>query len=292
MASYPDGSDADADEDAHSFTYEEQESVFDRQVRIWGREAQQRLSNARVVVLGLTPSVAEAAKGLALAGVCAISVADDLPASSAPPSLLQASSSGSRASAFARAISDSSAFCHVHAVSCSHATSLLRSGQCNLALLSWRFRDASADARSNSIPCYVSGGMPFFGAFFFVDDADPASLSLMEQLRLSRLPLDTPPLIAAAVSIARTKLGMQHPQVNSRNSLDKADFNVIAENVTDAEDCGESPPTASVVGGVLGQEATKMLSGSGKLLRNAFAFDERTSCGALTHMTQKEDQET
>lgn len=42
---------------------------YDRQIRVWGKEAQARLMTARVLIAGLTGLNMEVAKNLALAGV-------------------------------------------------------------------------------------------------------------------------------------------------------------------------------------------------------------------------------
>ena len=49
-------------------------AVYDRQIRVWGAEAQGRLGGARVALWGGGPLAAEAAKNLALAGVGRLSV--------------------------------------------------------------------------------------------------------------------------------------------------------------------------------------------------------------------------
>ena len=49
---------------------------YDRQLRVWGAEGQERLARARVGVLGLGPAGAEAAKNLALGGVAHLTLVD------------------------------------------------------------------------------------------------------------------------------------------------------------------------------------------------------------------------
>lgn len=274
---------------ASTLTEEEQEDVYDRQVRLWGVEAQKRLCAARVVVLGLTPTLAEAAKGLALAGVRSIRIADDTPAASAPASLLKDGSAGSHAAAFARAISGSSAFCSVDAIAPSDALHEITSNQCEVALLSWRNRQYADDARAASVPCYVSGGASGVGAFFFVDTAQPECPGISKQLLFSPLPKDTPPIITAAVRVARRcssdKRVAKEPDGHGAQHYSTADEDSLFQSL--AKDGRlESPPTASVTGGVAGQEASKVVSGSGTPLQTAFAFDERKSNGAITDVSK------
>lgn len=58
----------------------EERAVYDRQIRLWGTEAQRRLSQARVAIVGdvLAPLSQELAKNIVLAGVAGVSfVAED-----------------------------------------------------------------------------------------------------------------------------------------------------------------------------------------------------------------------
>ncbi|PHJ15132.1 ubiquitin activating enzyme, partial [Cystoisospora suis] len=52
--------------------------VFDRQIRLWGVEAQRRLLRAHVLIVGMTTINVELAKSLALSGV-QVSLCDDHP---------------------------------------------------------------------------------------------------------------------------------------------------------------------------------------------------------------------
>ena len=44
-------------------------ALYDRQLRLWGVDAQKRLKNSRVIIVGATPLTGEVAKNLILAGV-------------------------------------------------------------------------------------------------------------------------------------------------------------------------------------------------------------------------------
>lgn len=52
----------------------DERELYDRQIRLWGLEGQGRLSNARVLVLGIDATTTEAVKNLVLAGVGAIAL--------------------------------------------------------------------------------------------------------------------------------------------------------------------------------------------------------------------------
>lgn len=59
-------------------------AIYDRQLRIWGVETQQRLSAARVLIAGCTGLAAEVAKNIVLAGVGCVMLVDDTPCSHRP----------------------------------------------------------------------------------------------------------------------------------------------------------------------------------------------------------------
>merc|ERR1719220_3302085 len=51
--------------------------VYDRQIRVWGLNAQLRMRNSKICILGLPGAGGEIIKNLVLAGVGAITVVDD-----------------------------------------------------------------------------------------------------------------------------------------------------------------------------------------------------------------------
>eukprot|EP00898_Chlorokybus_atmophyticus_P005571 jgi/Chlat1/6014/Chrsp4S06316 len=56
---------------------EAEAALYDRQIRVWGVEAQKRMSGARILVAGCYGVVAETAKNIVLAGVGSVAVLDD-----------------------------------------------------------------------------------------------------------------------------------------------------------------------------------------------------------------------
>ncbi|EGT55572.1 CBN-AOS-1 protein [Caenorhabditis brenneri] len=54
----------------------QEQEVYDRQIRLWGMEAQNKLRNAKVLIIGGTQLGAEVAKTLSLAGVDALHLVD------------------------------------------------------------------------------------------------------------------------------------------------------------------------------------------------------------------------
>lgn len=58
---------------------DQETAVYDRQIRVWGVDAQRRLSKSRVLVIGMTGVVAELCKNIVLAGIGNLTLMDDSP---------------------------------------------------------------------------------------------------------------------------------------------------------------------------------------------------------------------
>lgn len=254
----------------------EQEAIYDRQVRVWGVEAQRLLSRARVLAVGMDPVVAEACKGLALAGVSAITFADDRPASEAPQSLLATGTEGTRAEAVQRALAGSSAFCTLEATSIAEAKGDFL-WRCDVALISWPWKGVASAAEGVGVPHFVAGGSKGAGAWFFVNLCSRDYPNFSRQVARGT-PRDCPRVLSAACCAGREELGMERESEDAREPPGDEEVRAVKEGGP------EDPATASIVGGAMGQEAVKALSGSGSVVQTAFCFDVRTSQGAFTRL--------
>lgn len=58
---------------------EQETALYDRQIRVWGADAQRRLSKAHVLVGGIQGTIAELCKNIVLAGVRSVTLVDDRP---------------------------------------------------------------------------------------------------------------------------------------------------------------------------------------------------------------------
>ncbi|XP_028765472.1 SUMO-activating enzyme subunit 1A-like [Neltuma alba] len=56
---------------------EQETALYDRQIRVWGADAQRRLSKAHVLVHGMKGTIAEFCKNIVLAGVGSLTLVDD-----------------------------------------------------------------------------------------------------------------------------------------------------------------------------------------------------------------------
>ena len=64
------------DGDGEELTAQET-ALYDRQIRVWGADAQRRLSKSHVLVYGMKGTVAEFCKNIVLAGVGSLTLVDD-----------------------------------------------------------------------------------------------------------------------------------------------------------------------------------------------------------------------
>lgn len=58
---------------------DEEAKVYDRQIRLWGIQAQQKIRSANVLVIGLAGPASEVVKNLVLSGINSITLVDDQP---------------------------------------------------------------------------------------------------------------------------------------------------------------------------------------------------------------------
>lgn len=52
-------------------------ALYDRQIRLWGMDAQEKIRNARILLIGMRGVGNEIAKNLVLAGINSLTVMDD-----------------------------------------------------------------------------------------------------------------------------------------------------------------------------------------------------------------------
>jgi ubiquitin-like 1-activating enzyme E1 A len=54
-------------------------ALYDRQIRLWGAQAQERIRNAHILLVSLRALGTEIAKNLTLAGISSLTIVDDEP---------------------------------------------------------------------------------------------------------------------------------------------------------------------------------------------------------------------
>lgn len=148
----------------------EEAAVYDRQIRLWGLEAQQRLSAARLLLVGTLPSHlgAELAKNLVLAGIARLTLCPFPSSAASSPSFL-----GATVDAFVAALSEMNPHVAVEVLPPSPTTPTLAGYAAVCALeLGSRYEAVLADAaRAVGVPFFSGRTAGLFGGLF-IDAGD------------------------------------------------------------------------------------------------------------------------
>ncbi|GAB0493182.1 hypothetical protein MMPV_004457 [Pyropia vietnamensis] len=148
----------------------EEAAVYDRQIRLWGLEAQQRLSAARLLLVGTLPSHlgAELAKNLVLAGIARLTLCPFPSSAASTPSFL-----GATPDAFVAALSEMNPHVAVEVLPPSPTTPALADYAAVCALeLGARYEAVLADAsRAAGVPFFSGRTAGLYGGLF-VDAGD------------------------------------------------------------------------------------------------------------------------
>ena len=62
---------------SHENISEDEAALYDRQIRLWGLQAQSRLKSARLLLIGLSPVANEIVKNIVLCGINTLTICDD-----------------------------------------------------------------------------------------------------------------------------------------------------------------------------------------------------------------------
>lgn len=148
----------------------EEAAVYDRQIRLWGLEAQQRLSAARLLLVGTLPSHlgAELAKNLVLAGIARLTLCPFPSSAASTPSFL-----GATPDAFVAALSEMNPHVAVEVLPPSPTTPALAGYAAVCALeLGARYEAVLADtARAAGVPFFSGRTAGLYGGLF-IDAGD------------------------------------------------------------------------------------------------------------------------
>lgn len=61
---------------AHEQISEEEAALYDRQIRLWGLEAQNRLKKSKLLIIGVSPLAGEIVKNIVLSGINTLVLCD------------------------------------------------------------------------------------------------------------------------------------------------------------------------------------------------------------------------
>ncbi|XP_024518819.1 SUMO-activating enzyme subunit 1B-1 [Selaginella moellendorffii] len=305
---------------------EQETAVYDRQIRVWGVQAQRRLSKSRVLVAGLTGVTAEACKNLVLAGIGSLVVLDDRPAVFDPCSSTflvchdhnaSTDENKSVAEVCAAALRD---FNPMVDVTSAQGTSVMDVDNYDVVILN---RAAIKDKRRINELCRRSAHKVSFYTVdcigsrgeIFVDlqthtytskaAADAAeSCELTKKFPsfedVSSVPWNCLPKRISKLFFAMRVLeefvqatGRQAGPENLPELLALRTQMCSKQGVADSlipesllaglagADGTEFPPVSAILGGILGQEVVKALSGKGDPLRSFFYFDTDDGKGII-----------
>ncbi|GFZ03907.1 SUMO-activating enzyme 1A [Actinidia rufa] len=243
---------------------EQETALYDRQIRVWGADAQRRLSKAHILVSGLKGTVAEFCKNVVLAGVGSLTLIDDRPVTE-------------------EALS---------------ANFLIAPDENNLSGKS--IAELCCDSLKDFNPMVrvsvEKGDLSSFGGDFY-DKFDVVVVSCCSQtakeaiaVPWKSLPRRMSKLYYAMRVIERFEEAEgRNPGQTSIEDLPKSlNESSIPDLLLERLVTGtrEFPPVCAIVGGILGQEVIKAISGKGDPVKNFFFFDAMEGKGTIEDISE------
>lgn len=315
---------------------EQEAAVYDRQIRVWGVEAQRRLSRGRVLVIGMSNVLAELCKNIVLAGIGSLTLMEDAPDISTVSSsnflipVEQVKSDRSIHTGCVESLKDFNPMVHVSVEKGSLAqkssdffdnfdvvvvgrsllkyrmlvNSLCRKGRQRVAFFAVDCRgplgEIFVDLHTHSYVLKTKENEPhsvqklvycnleeaiaarwdklpkktakLFYAMRIVEDFEQSNSRAPGQVAVDDLPavLDTRKRICESQGVPETSV----PEKLLHRLLQAGPR--------------EHPPVCAIVGGILGQEMLKALSGKGEPLKNFFFFDPSDGKGIIEEIPRSD----
>lgn len=254
-----------------------EEDVYDRQIRLWGREAQEKMATAKVLYINMTCAVTEVLKNLVLAGIRAGLCDDRSPSTFSSPTLFRLDTSQPTiAEALKESVED--------------LNGLL--GECTVVSK----RDLENDSVLQEYSIVIASGLTgdeasllaervvSLGAKFFLVDTFGFNAACLMDLgpncmyreEVGKKLLDPVPL----TPYVPLPLALRVPLEDCVNRFHRAPP-VVWKEYRDVLFHGapthELAPVAAVIGGLVGNEVIKALSGKGKPCNNLLML-QHTKC--------------
>jgi len=285
---------------------EQEVTQYDRQIRLWGLEAQNRLRNSKILLFGLKPLGAEICKNLVLAGIGEIYVCDSEPLTEKTLLMTNGTDFKTISEASKARIEELNPRVKVHLVPGSskdkdeaffsdftlviitdlvdkselvRITDIARKKNCKIivgaqfGLHGIGFNDFQShdytftpDAISDKEEPKTQKASKQFRSFSEVIEAEEPKWSKREKSKKNQWHIPLNVFKAALESSA----DFTNEDVNKRFGLES---DVIAECKLDV------PPVGAILGGVLGQEAIKAIGYKEAPLDNVFLFNGDKMCG-------------
>ncbi|KAG5234277.1 SUMO-activating enzyme [Salix suchowensis] len=277
---------------------EQETALYDRQIRVWGADAQRRLSKSHILVYGMKGTIAEFCKNIVLAGVGSLTLVDDRDVSEEALSanfLIPPDESVCRGKTLAELCCDSlrefnpmvrvsvekgdlaslgaeffDKFDVVVISCCSLATKKLINEKCRK--LSKRVSFYTVDCRDCCGEIFVD-----LQKYNYAKEAisvpwkslRPKVSKLYFAMRAKRNSIEDLPAVL--------KLKKELCEEQSLNESHIPDT-LLERLVMGAK---EFPPVCAIIGGTLGQEVIKAISSKGDPLKNFFFFDATDGKGMI-----------
>ncbi|XP_073295618.1 SUMO-activating enzyme subunit 1B-1-like isoform X2 [Primulina huaijiensis] len=294
---------------------EQETALYDRQIRVWGADAQRRLSKSHILVSGLEGSVIEFCKNIVLAGVGSVTINDDrlvteelLTANFLIPLDESRYSGRSLAELCCESLKDFNPmvrvsvekgdlssfgvdfFCKFDALvinCCSLATKKSVNEKCRKSLKRVAFY--TVDCRDTC-------------AEIFVDLQNYSYLKEAIFVPWESLPKRVSKLYLAMRVIEKFE-ELEGRSPGETSTTDLLDVQKLKREICEANSVSESlipdsllvrllkgktefPPVCAIIGGILGQEVIKAISGKGDPLKNFFFFDAMDGKGLIEDISK------
>ncbi|XP_011624873.1 SUMO-activating enzyme subunit 1B-1 isoform X1 [Amborella trichopoda] len=302
-------------------------ALYDRQIRIWGVDAQRRLSKSHILVAGMTGTIVEFCKNIVLAGIGSVVLLDDrlvtreaLSVNFLVPNDEEKLKGRSLAEVCCNSLKDFNSMVHVSVekgdlsaldgeiLDKFDAVVIGRASFATKKTIDGICRKRSKKIAFFTVDCRDSCGEIFVDLQNYVynqkknDDNVECQFhypSLEEAVAVpwNRLPKNVTKLYFAMRVIERFEAAEGRipgettaADISSvqqlRGELCKAN-SINESRIPDEllkrllEGTREHPPVCAIVGGILGQEVIKALSGKGNPLKNFFFFDAKDGKGII-----------
>ncbi|XP_022770608.1 SUMO-activating enzyme subunit 1B-1-like isoform X2 [Durio zibethinus] len=294
---------------------EQETALYDRQIRVWGADAQRRLSKSHILVYGMKGTVAEFCKNIVLAGVGSVTLVDDRVVAEEALSanfLILPDKNQYQGKTLAEVCCDSlKEFNHMVHVSVEKGDistfgveffekfDTVVISCCSLAkkkLINQKCRKLSKRVAFYTVDCRGSCGEIFVDLQDYKYSKEAISVpwralprrvsKLYFAMRVIELFEDVEDRNPGETSIADLpgilKLRKELCETNSLSESQVPD--ALLERLLIGT--REFPPVCAIIGGILGQEVIKAISGKGDPLKNFFFFDAMDGKGLIEDISE------
>ncbi|KAJ7945682.1 SUMO-activating enzyme subunit 1B [Quillaja saponaria] len=302
-------------------------ALYDRQIRVWGADAQRRLSKAHILVYGMKGTVAEFCKNIVLAGVGSLTLVDDrmvteevLSSNFLIPPDENLYSGMTLAELCCNSLKDFNPMVRVSVekgdlssfgVDFFDNFDVIVVSSCSLAakkLINKKCRTASKRVAFYTVDCRDSCGEIFVDLQDYryskkkLEETINCHLQYPSFEEAISVPWKTLPRKVSKLYFA-TRVIEKFEEVEGRNPGEASTADLpgvlkLKKELCDAHSLNEShvpdnllerlvtntsefPPVCAIIGGILGQEVIKAISGKGDPLKNFFFFDALDGKGII-----------